>query len=130
MHLALGSDSFLRWPGGGRRICGRNVETATVRSERPQPLPRQPIPDLPRQAPRLVGAVRLPIAGPYRPWARLYLRANGSVDWTVRLWVVDRPVTRHVDTETLRTFARVNGLGELARELERLLERVVPPRRP
>jgi len=73
--------------------------------------------------------VRLPLAGPYRPWARLYAEPDGSLVWRVRLWDVDRAVERHVDSETVRAFARENGLRRLANEVEALLERAGRRRR-
>ena len=71
-----------------------------------------------------MGAVRLPLAGPYRPWARLYVRTDGTLEWVVRLWEFDRPVPRTVGTETLRVFARINGLRELEREIDFEVDRV------
>ena len=67
--------------------------------------------------------VRLPLAGPYRPAARLFVRSDGAFEWTVRLWEIDRPVPRTVETATLLAFARLNGLGELVRDIEELVAR-------
>jgi hypothetical protein len=78
---------------------------------------------------RLMGEVRLPIAGPYRPRARLYAGPDGELRWTVRLWEVDHAEERCVSGDTLRTFARVNGLRELAVEVDSLLERATRGRR-
>lgn len=105
------------------------METLEVVGNRRELLPRQPIPDRSWSRPRLVGEVRLPIAGPYRPRARLYAGPNGELRWVVRLWEVDRAVARSVDTETLRAFARVNGLRELAGALDALIERATRRRR-
>jgi len=69
---------------------------------------------------RHIGELRLPLAGPYRPNARLYLFPDGRLLWMVRLWEVDRPVAHLVRTETLRAFARANGLGDFRAEIERL----------
>ncbi|MGD0249692.1 MAG: hypothetical protein ABSB97_02215 [Thermoplasmata archaeon] len=70
---------------------------------------------------RWIGALRLPIAGPYRPWARLYCLPDGLLTWRVRLWEVDRAIVRCVETEVLRTFARVNRLPVLLDEIETLV---------
>jgi hypothetical protein len=72
---------------------------------------------------RVVGAVRLPLAGPYRPWARLLRRPDGRLVWLVRLWHGDRPVPRLVETRVLWAFAAENRLPRLAAEIEALLER-------
>ena len=87
-----------------------------------QPLPSEPVPDVrrPRRRPRFLGEVRLPIAGPYHPRARLYELPDGRRLWTVRLWEYDRPVPHAVGTHVLLAFARRNGLLSLAREVERL----------
>jgi hypothetical protein len=94
------------------------LETVQVVSERPQPFPRQPVSDRKTDPLEWFGALRLPIAGPYRPMARLYRTSDGELRWRVRLWETDRVVVRHVDTDVLRTFARVNGLRALADEIE------------
>ena len=67
--------------------------------------------------PRSIGRVRLPIAGPYRPWARLYELDDGRRLWVVRLWEFDRPVARCFSTATLLGFARLNGLRALESEI-------------
>ena len=79
-------------------------------------LPAQPIP---RPA-RLAGRLRIPLAGPYRPWARLFCLPDGRLLWTVRLWEVDRPVRRIVSTSTLVTFAHTNRLPVLAARIRTL----------
>jgi len=53
--------------------------------------------------------------------ARLYRCADGELRWRVRLWETDRAVVRYVDTDVLRTFARVNGLRVVAEEIETIL---------
>ena len=68
-----------------------------------------------------MGSVRLPLGGPYRPRARLYRRCDGTLEWVVRLWEVDRAVARTVPTEHLLAFARLNGLRALEREIDREL---------
>ncbi len=88
-----------------------------------QPVPAQPLlwlrDDDPLPPPdgssaiTYVGRVRVPIAGPYRPWARLYRLPDGRQLWTVRLWDVDRVVRRVTSTALLIHFARVNRLPEL-----------------
>jgi hypothetical protein len=82
--------------------------------------PSQPIPRRTNPKVRCLGELRLPIAGPYRPWARLYLYPDGRLLWRIRLWEVWGPVAHLVRTDTLRTFARVNGLPTLLVEIERL----------
>jgi hypothetical protein len=71
----------------------------------------------------MVGEVRLPIAGPYRPRARLYRLPDGRLLWCVRLWEHDRAVRHALPTSALRAFARVNGLPRLAAEIEALVRR-------
>ena len=79
--------------------------------------PSQPVPrTFSRNRP--VAEVRLPLAGPYRPRARLYRISDGRLLWTVRLWDVDRATTRVVSTDTLRRFARLNRLPGLEAELD------------
>jgi hypothetical protein len=68
-----------------------------------------------------VGRVRLPLAGPYRPWATLYRHPDGRTYWTVRLWEIDHPVRRVYRTETLRQFARAQRLDSLLSEIDRLV---------
>ena len=72
---------------------------------------------------RLVGELRLPIAGPYRPRARLYRYPDGRLVWLVRLWEYDRAVPHLVTTDVLREFARLNRLSRLRSEVEALVER-------
>ena len=72
---------------------------------------------------RRVGEVRLPVAGPYRPRARLYRYPDGRLLWLVRLWEFDRAVPHLVPTHVLREFARRNGLARLGTEIEDLLDR-------
>ena len=61
-----------------------------------------------------LGRLRLPIAGPYRPWARLYRLPDHRRLWVVRLWEQDRAVRRVVSTPTLLEFARLNRLPAVA----------------
>ena len=88
-----------------------------------EPLRSQPIPS--RIAPRVrrVGEVRLPIAGPYRPRARLYRYPDGRLLWLVRLWEYDRAVRHLVSTAVLREFARLNRLPRLRAEIDDLVDR-------
>ncbi|HYB63270.1 MAG TPA: hypothetical protein VEE86_02465 [Thermoplasmata archaeon] len=72
---------------------------------------------------RKVGELRLPIAGPYRPRARLYRYPDGRLLWLVRLWESDRAVPHLVPTAVLHEFARRNGLVRLRVEIDELLER-------
>ena len=82
--------------------------------------PSQPVPRRTNSFVRCIGELRLPLAGPYRPWARLYLFPDGRLLWRVRLWEGYGPVAHLVRTETLRSFARINGLPALLAELDRL----------
>jgi hypothetical protein len=92
-------------------------------AQRPVRTPSQPIPRRTNDRVRCVGELRLPLAGPYRPWARLYLYPDGRLLWRVRLWEIYGPVAHLVRTDTLRTFARVNRLLALLNEIERLYAR-------
>jgi hypothetical protein len=88
--------------------------------------PREPVPDRSRSAARtdrvlLVGELRLPIAGPYRPRARLYRYPDGQLLWLVRLWEYDRAVPHLVSTAVLREFARVNRLSSVRAEVDALV---------
>jgi hypothetical protein len=74
-----------------------------------------------------VGEVRLPLAGPYCPRARLYRLPNGRLLWKVRLWEFDQPVNHVLGTDTLRRYARANHLTRLAAAIEALVERALDP---
>ena len=107
------------------------MESDLVATKRPEPVPRSTDPDVePGPTGPALGQVRVPIAGPYRPWARLYRRRDGRLAWRVRLWEVDRPVARWVDPDSLRSFARASRLPALAAELESIVERARSGRRP
>ncbi len=98
------------------RPAERTLSTEPLRtrsSERP-PSARRP---------RAIGRLRLPLAGPYRPWATLYQFPDGRLLWLVRLWEVDRPVRRLLPTWVLRTFADRNRLVALRLEIDELVER-------
>ena len=73
-----------------------------------------------RRRTRTIGRVRLPLAGPYAPWATLYELPDGRRVWCVRLWDIDRPVRRCLPTGLLRAYARLNGLGELEHAIDTL----------
>ena len=73
--------------------------------------------------PKRLGAVRLPLAGPYRPLATLYELPDGRRLWCVRLWDIDRPVRRCLSTGYLLAFARLNGLAALALEIRQIAGR-------
>jgi hypothetical protein len=88
-----------------------------------EPVPSQPLPEHGRLGVHKVGEVRLPIAGPYCPRARLYRYPDGRLLWLVRLWEHDRAIPHVVSTWVLREFARVNGLAGLRIELDALEER-------
>ena len=97
-------------------------------NERYRAHPLEPVPlasdELaPSARPRRLGAVRLPIAGPYRPLATLYELPDGRRLWCVRLWDVDRPVRRCLSTSYLLAFARLNRLDALEREIRAVAER-------
>jgi hypothetical protein len=72
-----------------------------------------------------VGWVRLPLAGPYRPAARLYRFPDGRLLWHVRLWEYDRAVPHLVATSVLVTFARRNRLPSLEAAIDRLVRRAL-----
>jgi hypothetical protein len=92
----------------------------TLVAQRTVRTPSQPIPRRTNPTVRAIGELRLPLAGPYRPWARLYLYPDGRLLWRIRLWEVWGPVAHLVRTETLRSFARANRLPALLAEVERL----------
>lgn len=92
------------------------LDASCIEPNASQPIPRRTNPRV-----RAIGAIRLPIAGPYRPRARLYLYPDGRLLWYVRLWERDRAVPHLVPVETVRTFARVNGLDRLLRETDELV---------
>jgi hypothetical protein len=95
----------------------------TLDAQRIDRTPSQPVPC--RREPRVrgIGGLRLPLAGPYRPRARLYLFPDGRLLWYVRLWESDRVVPHLVPTATLRTFARINRLPDLLAAVDALYRR-------
>ncbi len=81
---------------------------------------------------RRVGRLRLPVAGPYHPWATLYRFPDGRTFWVLRLWEVDRVVRRCVSTTALRSYAAHSGLPRVLAAIDRLLaepDRPDDPRR-
>jgi len=74
----------------------------------------------PRRRTRTLGRVRLPIAGPYRPWATAYRLPDGRVVWCIRLWETDRVVTRCFPNATVREFCRLNRLPSVEAEVVRI----------
>lgn len=72
-----------------------------------------------------VGRLRIPLGGPYRPWATLYRFPDGRLLWHLRLWEGTRAVPRLVSTNVLRQFARINGLPALGRAIDELARRGV-----
>jgi hypothetical protein len=92
----------------------------TLDAYRIEPNASQPVPCRTPSRVRRIGDVRLPLAGPYRPRARLYLYPDGRLLWYVRLWDTDRAVPHLVRTSTLVGFARANGLRATLAEVERL----------
>jgi hypothetical protein len=104
-----------RRPAGGRGDLWNLLHGST---ERLEPIPRRT-----NRAVRCLGAVRLPIAGPYRPMARLYRFPDGRLLWHVRLWEYDRAVPHLVATDVLVRYVRNSGFSEVAREIDRLVGR-------
>ena len=102
------------------------VPTGVLSTPSRQPVPAEPlrwltdeagpIPDSLEADPQVVyvGRVRVPIAGPYRPWARLYRLPDRRLVWIIRLWDRTRAVRRVTSTPALLEFARVNGLSALS----------------
>jgi hypothetical protein len=80
--------------------------------------PSQPVLGRTHSRVREIGELRLPIAGPYRPTARLYLFPDGRLLWHLRLWELDRPVGHLVRTAVLRRFAVLNGLDPLLARID------------
>ena len=77
----------------------------------------------------VLGRVRVPLGLQARPWATAYALPDGRVVWTIRLWDGDRAVSRVVGTETLRRYARANGLPDTDAALGAIAARAVPRRR-
>jgi len=96
----------------------------------PEPVPSLPLPEGAAPHVRKVGELRLPIAGPYHPRARLYRYPDGRLLWLVRLWECDRAVPHLVSTAVLHEFARVNGLASFRAEVDALVERATAGARP
>jgi len=110
----------------GRTLDAKRIVAAT---------PPQPVPDLSSADHRLdrvraVGELRLPIAGPYRPRARLYRYPDGRLLWLVRLWEYDHAVSHLVSTAVLREFARVNRLPRVRADIDDLVDRATARARP
>jgi hypothetical protein len=95
-----------------------HVDAQSIARATPQPVRR-----LSRPRVRKIGELRLPLAGPYRPRARLYLFPDGRLLWHVRLWEYDRAVSHLVRTDTLRAFARINALRVTLAEIDELSRR-------
>jgi len=105
------------------------VETTHVAATPSQPVPADFVLSPTSGRVRKVGELRLPIAGPYCPRARLYRYPDGRLVWLVRLWEVDRAIPRLVSTDVLREFARTNGLSGVRAEVDALVERANRGRR-
>ena len=89
-----------------------------------EPVPvERPISARPDDRVRKIGELRLPLAGPYCPRARLYRYPDGRLLWRVRLWEYDRAVPHLVATHVLREFARINRLRLVRAEIDALVER-------
>jgi hypothetical protein len=97
----------------------------TLDADRIVRTPSQPVLRRPHARVRKIGEVRLPVAGPYRPRARLYLFPDGRLLWHVRLWEFDRPVAHLFRTDALRTFARINDLRGTLAEIDALYGRAM-----
>jgi len=106
------------------------LDTNGIATNPLEPVPEEPLPLRAARRVRRIGEVRLPLAGPYRPRARLYRYPDGRLVWLVRLWEVDRAVPRLVSTEVLREFARRNRLPGVRAEIDALVERAVVGHRP
>jgi hypothetical protein len=100
-----------------------------------QPVPAEPLSWLDETAfpnslefdtdPRVeyVGRVRVPIAGPYRPWARLYRLPDQRLVWVVRLWEQYRAVRRLTSTAALLDYAQRSRLPCVAARIRALHRR-------
>jgi hypothetical protein len=62
----------------------------------------------------------LPLGGPYRPKAVAYRLPDARIVWCVRLWEVDRAVTRCVASDTIRRFCRLNRLADVEAQVDRV----------
>ena len=113
---------------GGGVLETLDAERIVVTSS--EPVPSQPLPEPAVQQVRKVGELRLPLAGPYHPRARLYHYPDGRLLWLVRLWECDRAVPHLVSTAVLREFARLNGLPGLRAQVDALVERATAGDRP
>lgn len=69
---------------------------------------------------RRLGRVRLPLAGPHRPWATLYRHPDGRTVAVVRLWDVDGPVRRVYPLAVLRSWAARQRLDALVAAIDAL----------
>jgi len=110
--------------GGTGGVLEKLDARARVAETTPEPVPSLPFPVRANGRVRQVGELRLPLAGPYRPRARLFRYPDGRLLWLVRLWEYDRPVPHLLSTEVLREFARRNGLPRLRSEIDALVERI------
>ena len=88
-----------------------------------EPLPLEPVRRRTYPGPRALAEVRLPIAGPYRPRARLVRLPSGELAWLVRLWRVVRAVAELVAPEVLRAYLGSGGLRDLLREVDAAVDR-------
>jgi len=112
-------------------VCKMEPTVALSTASR-QPVPAEPLRWLDETAypipeeldtdPRVeyVGRLRVPIAGPYRPWARLYRLPDLRLVWVVRLWDRYRAVRRVASTPALLEFARLNRLPAVAARVRTL----------
>jgi hypothetical protein len=70
-----------------------------------------------------IGRVRVSIAGPYRPWARLYRLPDLRLVWVIRLWDRHCAVRRLTSTDTLLEYARMHRMPALAARIRSLQRR-------
>jgi hypothetical protein len=99
------------------------MESTAQRTRSLEPLPTRSseLPDIPTAGVRRVGALRVPLAGPYRPWAVLFRMPDGRLLWSVRLWEVDHVERRLFSTNVLRAYADRSGLARLRSEIDDLV---------
>ena len=117
-------DPALPWSGGSREST-MIPHSEPKGSTEPLPTRSAELLVLGTRRVRLLGRVRVPLAGAYRPWARLYRFPDGRLYWTVRLWESTRAVTHVVPSERLLRYARASGLRTLEAEITTLLQRAV-----
>ena len=103
------------------------MESTAQRTRSLEPLPTRSsdLSDLPTARVRRVGALRVPLAGPYYPRATLFRMPDGRLLWSVRLWEGDHVERRLFSTVVLRAFADRSGLSRLRSEIDDLVAQAV-----